>query len=256
MEPPIKNESPTSPDAISNPSSPTTVNSSGSNPASSSSLADLALPPSPPRSQRSPIVLKFMLVSLPLLILACLALAILGPRLYRLSFLRNLQDKASSIGQIATYSLAPAIIFDDRDNMSEVLNSLSQIPEIDYILVFDASGQELVRYQRPLNQPTTPSSESASKIQPAPSTQVPLTSTSSTLPPLVELTRTALTGDGLYYNLYTGIEHEGEPVGSLSAGFSLKLIKAEMARINPPSSSVASTSTEGTTFGKMCRSMT
>jgi len=173
-----------------------------------------------------------MLVSLPLLILACLALAILGPRLYRLSFLRNLQDKASSIGQIATYSLAPAIIFDDRDNMSEVLNSLSQIPEIDYILVFDASGQELVRYQRPLNQPTTPSSESASKIQPAPSTQVPLTSTSSTLPPLVELTRTALTGDGLYYNLYTGIEHEGEPVGSLSAGFSLKLIKAEMARIN------------------------
>ncbi|HQI21803.1 MAG TPA: diguanylate cyclase [Candidatus Saccharicenans sp.] len=232
MEPPIKNESPTSPDAISNPSSPTTVNSSGSNPASSSSLADLALPPSPPRSQRSPIVLKFMLVSLPLLILACLALAILGPRLYRLSFLRNLQDKASSIGQIATYSLAPAIIFDDRDNMSEVLNSLSQIPEIDYILVFDASGQELVRYQRPLNQPTTPSSESASKIQPAPSTQVPLTSPSSTLPPLAELTRTALTSDGLYYNLYTGIEHEGEPVGSLSAGFSLKLIKAEMARIN------------------------
>ncbi|HOP59855.1 MAG TPA: diguanylate cyclase [Candidatus Saccharicenans sp.] len=232
MEPPIKNESPTSPDVISNPSSPTTVNSSGSKLPSSSSPADLASPPSPPRIQRSPIVLKFMLVSLPLLILACLALAILGPRLYRLSFLRNLQDKASSIGQIATYSLAPAIIFDDRDNMSEVLNSLSQIPEIDYILVFDASGQELVRYQRPLNQPTTPSSESASKIQPAPSTQVPLTSTSSTLPPLVELTRTALTGDGLYYNLYTGIEHEGEPVGSLSAGFSLKLIKAEMARIN------------------------
>ncbi|HOT68301.1 MAG TPA: diguanylate cyclase [Candidatus Saccharicenans sp.] len=232
MEPPIKNESPTSPDAISNPSSPTTVNSSGSNPASSSSLADLALPPSPPRSQRSPIVLKFMLVSLPLLILACLALAILGPRLYRLSFLRNLQDKASSIGQIATYSLAPAIIFDDRDNMSEVLNSLSQIPEIDYILVFDASGQELVRYQRPLNPPEAPSSESISKIQPAPSTQVPLTSPSSTLPPLAELTRTALTSDGLYYNLYTGIEHEGEPVGSLSAGFSLKLIKAEMARIN------------------------
>jgi len=232
VEPPIKNESPTSPDVISNPSSPTTVNSSGSKLPSSSSPADLASPPSPPRIQRSPIVLKFMLVSLPLLILACLALAILGPRLYRLSFLRNLQDKASSIGQIATYSLAPAIIFDDRDNMSEVLNSLSQIPEIDYILVFDASGQELVRYQRPLNQPTTPSSESASKIQPAPSTQVPLTSTSSTLPPLVELTRTALTGDGLYYNLYTGIEHEGEPVGSLSAGFSLKLIKAEMARIN------------------------
>ena len=232
MEPPIKNESPTSPDAISNPSSPTTVNSSGSNPAPSSSLADLALPPSPPRSQRSSIVLKFMLVSLPLLILACLALVILGPRLYRLSFLRNLQDKASSIGQIASYSLAPAIIFDDRDNMIEVLNSLSQIPEIDYILVFDASGQELVRYQRPLNPPEAPSSESISKIQPAPSTQVPLTSPSSTLPPLAELTRTALTSDGLYYNLYTGIEHEGEPVGSFSVGFSLKLVKTEMARIN------------------------
>jgi len=232
VEPPIKNESPTSPDAISNPSSPTTVNSSGSNPAPSSSLADLALPPSPPRSQRSSIVLKFMLVSLPLLILACLALVILGPRLYRLSFLRNLQDKASSIGQIASYSLAPAIIFDDRDNMIEVLNSLSQIPEIDYILVFDASGQELVRYQRPLNPPEAPSSESISKIQPAPSTQVPLTSPSSTLPPLAELTRTALTSDGLYYNLYTGIEHEGEPVGSFSVGFSLKLVKTEMARIN------------------------
>jgi len=232
VEPPIKNESPTSPDAISNPSSPTTVNSSGSNPAPSSSLADLALPPSPPRSQRSSIVLKFMLVSLPLLILACLALVILGPRLYRLSFLRNLQDKASSIGQIASYSLAPAIIFDDRDNMIEVLNSLSQIPEIDYILVFDASGQELVRYQRPLSLPEAPSSESVSKIQPAPSTQVPLTSPSSTLPPLAELTRTALTSDGLYYNLYTGIEHEGEPVGSFSVGFSLKLVKTEMARIN------------------------
>jgi len=63
-----------------------------------------------PRHRRSPIVLKFMLTSLPLLILACLALLILGPRFYRLNSLKNLQDKAASLGLITTYSLAPAII--------------------------------------------------------------------------------------------------------------------------------------------------
>ncbi len=234
MESPIRNESPADRGLLSTASSSLTLDSPDSNSPSASSPAALAPPPGPPGHYRSPIVLKFMLVSLPLLILACLALLILGPRFYRFSLLRNLQDKASSIGQIASYSLAPAIIFDDQDNMTEVLNSLSLIPEIDYLVVFDATGRELVRYQRPLNPPATSSSasESASKIQPATSTHLPLTSRDSTLPPSADLKKTALSSDGSYYNLYTGIEHQGEPVGYLAAGFSLKLIQAEMARIN------------------------
>ena len=224
METQTKTEWQTRSDALDNPA--TLANPSPSTPT----------PNLLPRRGRSPIVLKFMLVSLPLLVLACLALLILGPRLYRLSSLRNLQDNATSLGQIVAYSLAPAIIFDDYDNMIEVLNSLSQIPEIEYALVFDATGRELVRYQRPLASPPASKSESESgskpqSAQPATSSRSSSTPPPSTLPPLPELKKSTMTSNGLYYNLYTGIEHQGEPIGSLAVGFSLKIMKAQVTRI-------------------------
>ena len=182
-----------------------------------------------PRHHRSPIVLKFMLVSLPLLILTCLALLILGPRFYRHNSLRNLQDKAASLDQITAYSLAPAIIFNDKDNIKEILDSLSQVSEIEYILVFDPAGRELARYQRPLA-----SSPQASKSEsgfPSSSSQA-LTSQPLALPPPGELKKTTLTADGLFWNTYHRIEHQGETVGYLTTGFSLKSLKAQVARIS------------------------
>mgnify|MGYP001171506957 CR=1 FL=1 len=178
-----------------------------------------------PRHRRSPIVLKFMLTSLPLLILACLALLILGPRFYRLNSLKNLQDKAASLGLITTYSLAPAIIFNDPDNIKEILDSLSQISEIEYVLVFDTAGRELARYQRPLASPLASESDSP------PSSSQTLNSQSSALPPPGELKKTAQTSDGLVWNTYSRIEHQGEPVGYLATGFSLKSMKAQVVRI-------------------------
>jgi len=178
-----------------------------------------------PRHRRSPIVLKFMLTSLPLLILACLALLILGPRFYRLNSLKNLQDKAASLGLITTYSLAPAIIFNDPDNIKEILDSLSQISEIEYVSVFDTAGRELARYQRPLTSPLASESDSP------PSSSQTLNSQSSALPPPGELKKTALTSDGLVWNTYSRIEHQGEPVGYLATGFSLKSMNAQVARI-------------------------
>jgi PAS domain S-box-containing protein len=177
-----------------------------------------------------------MLVSLPLLILACLALLILGPRLYRLGSLRNLQDKASSIVQMAAYSLAPAIIFNDTDNIKEILESLSQVPEIEYILVSDPAGKELARYQRPPLSASGPGSGSSPVPSSSPSSpssgRSPDNQTSQPLPPASELRRQAMTADGLFWNSYSRIEHQGEPVGYLATGFSLKSLKAQVARIS------------------------
>jgi len=62
-----------------------------------------------------------MLISLPFLALISILLLTIAPYWYRQQSLRALEDKARSIALIAAYSLGPAIVFDDRQAMDDIL---------------------------------------------------------------------------------------------------------------------------------------
>ena len=94
------------------------------------------------------IVFKFMLISLPFLSLIIALLLTVTPYWYRQQALSALEDKARSIALIAAYSLAPALVFDDRQAMDEIFAGLAQSPVVDYILVLDKEEKEISRYQR------------------------------------------------------------------------------------------------------------
>ncbi|MGB9892973.1 MAG: HAMP domain-containing protein [Candidatus Saccharicenans sp.] len=154
-------------------------------------------------SWKNRIAIKFMMISLPFLVLICLSLLLVAPYWYRQHSLHALQDKARSIGQIATYSLAPAVIFEDQENIKEVLNSLSQSPEIEYIVVFEATGKEVSRFQR------------SKDFQ----------------PPAEEIRKTGFVQNKQFWNLYTEIKHQGNLVGYLVLGFSLRELQHQIFHI-------------------------
>jgi len=142
---------------------------------------------------RTKIVFKFMLISIPFLALISLALFTLAPYWYKQNSLRALEDKSRSLGTIAAYSLAPAIVFEDMEGIKEILSSLSQSPEVEYILVFNSQGQEIARFSR---------SEKLT-LNPEGSRQ------------------TGHLYDNQVWNYYTPINHQHKVVGYLAMGFSL-----------------------------------
>ncbi|MBC7361675.1 MAG: diguanylate cyclase [Candidatus Aminicenantes bacterium] len=152
---------------------------------------------------RSKIVFKFMIISLPFLILISLALFIIAPYWYQHHSLRDLEDKAQSIGQIASYNLAPAVIFEDSQNIREILLSLSQSPEIEYIIVYDTQGKEISRFSR---------SETVT-INPE------------------DIRQTGYTTNKKTWNLYTEIKHQDRVIGYLAIGFSLNEVYAQINHI-------------------------
>lgn len=149
------------------------------------------------------IVFKFMMISLPFLTLISLALFLIAPYWYREHTLRDIQNKAGAISRIASYSLAPAVVFEDAQSMQEVLNSLSQNEEINYILVFDRDGRELSRFTRP----------------------------GISTPDPFELKNQGYSADRQTWNVYSEIKHEDKVIGHLAIGFSLVEVYAQINRI-------------------------
>lgn len=145
-------------------------------------------------SLRERIVFKFMLISFPFLIIISILISILLPYWYRQEALRALEDKARSIALIAAHSLAPAIVFDDRQAMEEVFASLSQSPAVDYVFVFDSTSREVARYQRAREVTINPD----------------------------EVRRSGLLPSGQHLNQYQPINVEGRTVGYVSIGLSLR----------------------------------
>ncbi|MGB9835604.1 MAG: diguanylate cyclase [Candidatus Saccharicenans sp.] len=149
------------------------------------------------------IVFKFMMISLPFLTLISLALFLIAPYWYREHTLRDIQNKAGAISRIASYSLAPAVVFEDAQSMQEVLKSLSQNEEITYILVFDKDGRELTRFTRP----------------------------GISTPDPFELKNQGYSADRQTWNVYSEIKHEDKVIGHLAIGFSLVEVYAQINRI-------------------------
>ncbi|MGC9056864.1 MAG: HAMP domain-containing protein, partial [Candidatus Saccharicenans sp.] len=150
------------------------------------------------------IVTKFLLLALPFFIVISFTWLTFAPRWYRNLALKHLEDKAESMGEIAAYSLAPAIVFEDIKNIKEIITNISQSREIEYILVFDAKGRELYQYFK----------------------------SPSVRPTKQQMKLTGLSSDGQIWNLYTEIRHREETVGYLALGFSLRHMEAQVSRIN------------------------
>lgn len=143
---------------------------------------------------RKRIVFKFMLISFPFLIIISILISILLPYWYRQEALRALEDKARSIALIAAHSLAPALVFEDRQAMDEVFVSLSQSPVVDYVFVFEPAGREVAGYLRDRN------------LSPNPD----------------EVRRSGLLPSGQHLNHYQPITVEGRTIGYVAIGLSLR----------------------------------
>jgi len=149
------------------------------------------------------IVFKFMMISLPFLALISLALFLIAPYWYEQHSLKDFQNKALAISRIASYSLAPAVVFEDQEGTKEILASLSQNQDVAYILVFDQNGKELSRFSRKEN---------------------------LTLD-LSEVKKNGYSSDKQLWNVYSEIKHEEKVVGHLAIGFSMAEVYGQINRI-------------------------
>lgn len=152
---------------------------------------------------RTKIVFKFMLISIPFLALISLALFTLAPYWYKKHSLYNLEDKSRSLGRIAAYSLAPAIVFEDLPGINEILSSLSQSPDVEYILVFNSQGKESARFTRSEKLTINPD----------------------------DVCQTGHLYDNQVWNYYTQIKHQDQVVGHLAIGFSLTEVYHQIKHI-------------------------
>lgn len=154
-------------------------------------------------SLRKRIVFKFMLISFPFLIIISILIATLVPYWYHREAGRALEDKARSIALIAAHSLAPAIVFEDRQAMDEVFASLSQSPEVDYVFVFDNKGKEMARYLRTQDIRLDPD----------------------------QVRRSGLLLSGLHLNRFQPISVEDRTVGYVAIGLSLRNLHQLLGQI-------------------------
>ena len=144
-----------------------------------------------------------MMISLPFLALISLALFLIAPYWYQQHSLQDMQDKAQAISRIASYSLAPAVVFEDQEGTKEILASLSQNQDVAYILVFDQSGKELSRFSRKENLTLN----------------------------LSEVKKNGYSSDKQLWNVYSEIKYEGKVVGHLAVGFSMTKVYGQIYRI-------------------------
>lgn len=59
---------------------------------------------------------------------------------------QHLEDKASSIVGMTAYTIAPALLFDDRRTADEVIQGAQAVPELIYLRVFDQLGEPFVQF--------------------------------------------------------------------------------------------------------------
>lgn len=86
---------------------------------------------------------KFLVAFVPLLALFSLGTFFFFPYFYRQQSLSDLGDHAQGIARIAAYSAEPAVFFEDKETLNEVLQSLAQDKDLLFALIMNEQGQEL-----------------------------------------------------------------------------------------------------------------
>ncbi|MCX7973002.1 MAG: diguanylate cyclase [Candidatus Aminicenantes bacterium] len=105
---------------------------------------------------RSRLAWKFLLAFVPLLAVFCLGTFFITPYFYRQHGLNDLRSKAKNVARIAAYSAAPAVFFEDKPTINEVLQSLSRDEHLFLAIVIDEKGQEIASLKKDLEFDLTP----------------------------------------------------------------------------------------------------
>lgn len=139
---------------------------------------------------------KFFLAFVPLLALFSLGAFFFIPHFYRQHGLNNLADQARDVGLIAAYSAAPAVFFEDKETLDEVLHSLSQDEDFLFAIIINEKGQDLAAFK---------------KIS------------DFDLTPFLPWTRGISRDKQVWIEIH-GLDYQGKQLGQIVLGFSLKKI--------------------------------
>lgn len=91
---------------------------------------------------------KFLIAFIPLLALFSLGTFFLAPYFYRQHGLNDLVHHAQNMARIAAYSGAPAVYFEDKETLNEVLHSLAQDEDFLFGLIMNDQGQEVALFKK------------------------------------------------------------------------------------------------------------
>jgi len=86
---------------------------------------------------------KFVLIFVPFLAVFALGFFFIVPHFYQSHGLKDMASKAKNVANIAAYSAAPAIFFEDLATLKEVSSSLAQDEDLIFIVVKDQKGNDL-----------------------------------------------------------------------------------------------------------------
>lgn len=98
---------------------------------------------------RNKIVYRFMLGILPLVLVFSLGILIIAPSQNYKHSLNDLEVKARNIADIASYSITPAVQFEDIPGLQEIFQGLSRDKELIYVMAEDVQGRVLSEFKRP-----------------------------------------------------------------------------------------------------------
>ncbi len=98
---------------------------------------------------KNKIVYRFMLGILPLLLVFSLGILIIAPSQNYKHSMIDLEIKARNMAAIASYSITPAVQFEDIPGLQEIFQGLLQDKELIYVIVEDVQGRVLSQYRRP-----------------------------------------------------------------------------------------------------------
>lgn len=99
---------------------------------------------------------KFFLALLPLLALFCLGAFFLVPYFYRQIGLKASSDHARNMARIGAYSVGPAVFFEDRETVDEVLYSLARDENLLFALILNEKGERIAAFKKTPDLDLTP----------------------------------------------------------------------------------------------------
>jgi len=99
---------------------------------------------------------KFFLALVPLLALFCLGAFFLVPYFYRQIGLKATANHARNMARIGAYSVGPAVFFEDRETVNEVLHSLSRDENLLFALILNEKGETIATFKKTPDLDLTP----------------------------------------------------------------------------------------------------
>jgi len=99
---------------------------------------------------------KFFLAFVPLMALFFLGTFFLVPYFYRQIGLRAIADHARNMARIGANSVGPAVFFEDRETVDEVLRSLARDENLLFALILNEKGETIATFKKTPDLDLTP----------------------------------------------------------------------------------------------------